>query len=105
MSADGKLFNSAYSVVLAVNIGSRTFDHEFIVVANLSPNVIRGVDIIEDLELRSKSNHVILNGSSWRESLPLYFLDNSLDGKLLSTVNLKANTNFFVEIKIRLPTM
>ena len=95
LSADGKLINSAYSVVLTVNIGSRTFDHEFIVVENLSSDVILGVDIIEDLELRSKSNHVILNG----ESLPLYFPDNSLDGKLLSTVNLKANTNSFVEIK------
>ena len=95
LAADGRLIDSVSSAVLNITIGSKTIDHEFIIVPDLSSDLIIGIDIIQDLELKARSRSVVLNG----ELIPLYIPDNTQIGRLMSSITLKQSQNQFVEIR------
>ena len=68
LCANGEQLNCSQVASLKLKLGNKTVTHEFLVVPNLSAQVILGLDYIRSLEIHEKQDYVIING----DRLPLY---------------------------------
>ena len=96
LCANGDLITSSKQVSLDMRVGNLSDKQSFIVVPNLSADVILGMDMINSLEFTKSSDSIVLNG----EILPLVNKQMWKYGVLCSnTITQPLELNHSVQIK------